>query len=167
MKKKSRKLNSAMLLDVATISANNDKAIGQIIAHVYKEVGKSGIVTVEKSQTTDTYAQTTMGLKIDRGYLSPLFINDQKKDECVYEDVMVLVADMEISNILQLELVLKPIIQEGKKILIIAPCSTNVVNTFAANVMKNNLKIVAIQPPSFGYKQHELMQDIAVSVRAT
>ena len=167
LKKKSRKLNSAMLLDVATISANNDKAIGQIIAHVYKEVGKSGIVTVEKSQTTDTYAQTTMGLKIDRGYLSPLFINDQKKDECVYEDVMVLVADMEISNILQLELVLKPIIQENKKILIIAPCSTNVVNTFAANVMKNNLKIVAIQPPSFGYKQHELMQDIAVSVGAT
>jgi chaperonin GroEL len=96
-----------------------------------------------------------------------LFINDQKKDECVYEDVMVLVADMEISNILQLELVLKPIIQENKKILLIAPCSINVVNTLSANVMKNNLKIVAIQPPSFGYKQHELMQDIAVSVGAT
>lgn len=167
LKKKGKKLTNAMLLDVATISANNDKAIGQIIGEVYKEVGKTGIVTVERSQTTETYAQTTMGLKIDRGYLSPLFINDQKKDECVYEDVMVLVADMEISNILQLELVLKPVIQENKKILIIAPCSTNVVNTFAANVMKNNLKIVAIQPPSFGYKQHELMHDIAVSVGAT
>jgi len=74
---------------------------------------------------------------------------------------------MEISNILQLELVLKPIIQENKKILMIAPCNPNVVNTLAANVMKNNLKIVAIQPPSFGYKQHELMQDIALSVGAT
>jgi chaperonin GroEL len=156
-----------MLTDVATISANNDKNIGGIIAGVYKEVGKTGIVTVERSQSTETYAETTLGLKIDRGYLSPLFINDQKKDECVYEDVMVLVADMEISNILQLELVLKPIIQENKKILLIAPCNVNVVNTLAANVMKNNLKIVAIQPPSFGYKQHELMQDIAVSVGAT
>lgn len=167
LKKSGKKLTNSMLLDVATISANNDKSIGQIIAEVYKDVGKSGIVTVERSQTTETYAETTLGLKIDRGYLSPLFINDQKKDECVYEDVMVLVADIEISNILQLELVLKPIIQENKKILLIAPCNTNVVNTLAANVMKNNLKIVAIQPPSFGYKQHELMQDIAVSVGAT
>jgi chaperonin GroEL len=108
-----------------------------------------------------------MGLKIDRGYLSPLFINDQKKDECVFEDVMVLVADIEIGNILQIENVLKPIIQEGKKLLIVAPCHNNVVNTFAANVMKNNLKICAVQPPSFGYKQHELMQDLAVSVGAT
>ena len=167
LKKSGKKLTNAMLTDVATISANNDKSIGNIIAEVYKEVGKSGIVTVERSQSTETYAETTLGLKIDRGYLSPLFINDQKKDECVYEDVMVLVADMEISNILQLEMVLKPIIQENKKILLIAPCNINVVNTLAANVMKNNLKIVAIQPPSFGYKQHELMQDIAVSVGAT
>ena len=167
LKQNGKKLTNAMLTDVATISANNDKNIGGIIAGVYKEVGKNGIVTVERSQSTETYAETTLGLKIDRGYLSPLFINDQKKDECVYEDVMVLVADMEISNILQLELVLKPIIQENKKILLIAPCNVNVVNTLAANVMKNNLKIVAIQPPSFGYKQHELMQDIAVSVGAT
>ena len=167
LKKKSKKLTNTMLADVATISANNDKNIGGIIAGVYKEVGKKGIVTVERSQSTETYAETTLGLKIDRGYLTPLFINDQKKDECIYDDVMVLVADMEISSILQLELVLKPVIQENKKILLIAPCNVNVVNTLAANVMKNNLKIVAIQPPSFGYKQHELMQDIAISVGAT
>ena len=167
LKKKSKKLTNTMLADVATISANNDKNIGGIIAGVYKEVGKNGIVTVERSQSTETYAETTLGLKIDRGYLTPLFINDQKKDECIYDDVMVLVADMEISSILQLELVLKPVIQENKKILLIAPCNVNVVNTLAANVMKNNLKIVAIQPPSFGYKQHELMQDIAISVGAT
>ena len=167
LKKKSKKLTNTMLADVATISANNDKNIGGIIASVYKEVGKNGIVTVERSQSTETYAETTLGLKIDRGYLTPLFINNQKKDECIYDDVMVLVADMEISSILQLELVLKPVIQENKKILLIAPCNPNVVNTLAANVMKNNLKIVAIQPPSFGYKQHELMQDIAISVGAT
>lgn len=163
----SKKLTAPMVLDVATISSNNDKSIGQIIAEVYKDVGKNGIVTVEKSQNTETTAETTLGLKVDRGYLSPLFINEHQRDECVYEDVMVLVADMEISSILQLELVLKPIIQEGKKILMIAPCNVNVINTLAANVMKNNLKIVAIPPPSFGYRQHELMNDIALSVGAT
>jgi chaperonin GroEL len=167
LKKKSKKVTNGMLADVATISANNDREIGRIIAEVYKDVGKTGIVTVEKSQTSETYAETTMGLKFDRGYLSPLFINDQKKDECVFEDTMVLVADMEIANILQIENVLKPIITEGKKLLIISPCNSNVVNTFAANVMKGSIKVCAVPPPSFGYKQHELMQDIAVSVGAT
>ena len=167
LKKRSKKLSKSMLLDVATISSNNDKEIGRIIADVYKSVGKGGLITVERSQSADTYCETTMGLKIDRGYLSPLFINDQKKDECVFEDTMVLVADMEISNVLQLENVLKPIISDGKKLLIIAPCNANVVNTFAANVMKGNLKICIISPPNFGYKQHELMHDIAVSVGAT
>jgi chaperonin GroEL len=167
LKRKAKKVTSGMLLDVASISANNDREIGRIISEVYKDVGKTGIVTVERSQTAETYAETTKGLKIDRGYLSSLFINDQKKDECVFEDVMVLVADMEIANILQIENVLKPIISEGKKLLIIAPCNVNVVNTLSANSMKGNLKVVAVPPPNFGYKQHELMHDIAVSVGAT
>lgn len=167
LKRRAKKVSSGMLLDVASISANNDREVGRIIADVYKDVGKTGIVTVEKSQTSDTYSETTKGLKFDRGYLSPLFINDQKKDECIFEDVMVLVADIEIANILQIENILKPIISEGKKLLLIAPCNVNVVNTLAANVMKGNLKVVAVPPPNFGYKQHELMHDIAVSVGAT
>ena len=167
LRKKAKKVSSTMLLDVASISANNDREIGRIISEVYKEVGKTGIVTVERSQTDETFAETTKGLKIDRGYLSSLFINDQKKDECVFEDTMVLVADIEISNILQIENVLKPIISEGKKLLIIAPCNTNVVNTLAANSVKGHLNVVAIPPPNFGYKQHELMHDIAISVGAT
>lgn len=167
LRRKAKKVSTSMLLDVAAISANNDREIGRIISEVYKDVGKTGIVTVEKSQTAETYAETTKGLKIDRGYLSPLFINDAKKDECVFEDVMVLVADMEIANILQIENILKPIITEGKKLLIISPCNANVVNTLAANSMKGNLKVVAIPPPNFGYKQHELMHDIAISVGAT
>jgi len=167
LKKKSKKLSSKMLLDVATISANNDKEIGRIISDVYRGVGKNGIVTVERSQTAETYCETTMGLKFDRGYSSPLFINDQKKDECVFEDTMVLVADMEISSVLQIENILKPIITEGKRLLIIAPCTPNVLNTLAANVMKGNLKVCIVAPPNFGYKQHELMHDIAVSVGAT
>jgi chaperonin GroEL len=167
LRKKAKKVSTSMLLDVAAISANNDREIGRIISDVYKEVGKSGVVTVERSQTSETYSETTKGLKIDRGYLSPLFINDVKKDECVFDDVMVLVADMEIANILQIENVLKPIIAEGKKLLIISPCNVNVVNTLAANSMKGNLKVVAVAPPNFGHKQHELMQDIAISVGAT
>ena len=79
---------------------------------------------------------------------------------------MVLVADIEIANILQIENVLKPIISEGKKMLIISPCSTNVVNTLAANSVQGNLKVCAVPPPNFGYKQHDLMQDIALSVGA-
>jgi chaperonin GroEL len=167
LRKKAKKVTTSMLVDVASISANNDREIGRIIAEVYKDVGKTGVVTVERSQTAETYAETTKGLKIDRGYLSSLFINDTKKDECIFEDVMVLVADIEIANILQIENVLKPVISEGKKLLIISPCNTNVVNTLAANTMKGNLKVVAVAPPNFGYKQHELMQDIALSVGAT
>lgn len=167
LRKRSKKLSSSMLFDVATISANNDREVGKIIADVYKDVGKNGIVTVEKSQNDETYSETTMGLKVDRGYLSPMFINDSKKDECVFEDTMVMVADMEITNILQIENILKPIVAEGKKLLIISPCNQNLINTLAANVMKGHIKVCAIAPPSFGYKQHELMHDIAISVGAT
>jgi chaperonin GroEL len=167
LKGSSKRVSSSMLSDVASISANNDKSVGKIIADVYKSVGKNGIVTVEKSQTDETYSQVTNGLQFDRGYLSSMFINDHKRDECVLDDVMVLVADMEIANILQIENVLKPIITEGKKLLIISPCNNNVINTLAANSLKGNLKVCAVAPPSFGYKQHELMQDIALSVGAT
>jgi len=167
LKKKSRTVTKKMLKDVATISANNDSEIGGIIAQTYNKVGENGIVTVERSQSSETYTETTDGLKIDRGYTTPLFINNHKKDECILEDVYILVSDAEITNLLTIETVLKPIIAEGKKILIVAPCSNNVINTLAANVMKNNLKICNITPPSFGYKQHELMQDIALTVGAT
>lgn len=165
--KVSKPVNTKRLLDVATISANNDSVIGKIIADTYNKIGENGIVTVKKSQSSETYFETTMGVKVDRGYTSPLFINDQKKDECILEDTYILVSDAEIANLLTIENVLKRVIAEQKKLLIIAPCSTNVINTLAANVMKNNLKICNIQPPSFGYKQHELMQDIALSVGAT
>jgi len=167
LKKRARKVTDKKLQDVATISANNDGQVGKIIADTYTSVGKNGIVTVEKAQGSETSFETTNGLKVDRGYSSPLFINNQKKDECIMEDVHILVSDAEINNILVIESILKPIINEGKKLLIVAPCSQQVINTLAANVMKNSLKLCAIIPPSFGYKQHELMQDIALSVGAT
>jgi chaperonin GroEL len=164
LQKESKDLSTKKLQDVATLSANNDSFIGELIAKTYSEVGKDGIVTVEKSQSAETYYESTNGLKIDRGYSSELFINNHKKDECIFDDVRILTSDAEISNVLQIEAVLKPLISDGKKLLIIAPCSQNVINTLAANVMKNSLKICVIQPPNFGYKQHELMSDIAVAV---
>ena len=164
--KQSKKIKKNDLLDVATISANNDKEIGHIISEAYKKVGVNGIVTVEKSMTSETYAEVTNGIKVDRGYTSNLFINDQRKDECVLEDVKVLVCDTEISNLLQIESVLKPIINNQQKLLIIGQCSQNVINTLAANVVRNGLKFCNITPPNFGYKQHELMQDIAIALGA-
>ena len=137
-----------------------------MISDAYHSVGKNGVVTVEKSQTTETYAEVTKGLKIDRGYSSNLFVNNQRKDECILDDVLVLVTDQEINSILAIENILKPIIQANKKLLIVGTCTGNVINTLAANVVKNNLKICNVPPPSFGYRQHELMQDIAVSVGA-
>jgi|TARA_R110002033_G_scaffold83881_1_gene134646 chaperonin GroEL len=166
LKKDSRKVTPAMLKDVATISSNNDSELGHIISDAYKKVGVNGIVTIESSQNHETYATVTNGIKVDRGYTSQMFITNQKNDEAVLEDTLVLVCDQEISNILQIETILKPIIQQNKKLLIIGACSPNVVNTLAANVVRNGLKLCNIIPPNFGYKQHELMQDIALSVGA-
>tara|TARA_R110000751_G_scaffold84606_2_gene169224 strand:- start:149 stop:1747 length:1599 start_codon:yes stop_codon:yes gene_type:complete len=166
IKEESVEVTDDMLEDIATISANNDVEIGEIIAKAYKEVGRDGIVTVELSQTDKTFAEVTNGIKVDRGYSSPMFINDQRKDECIYEGVKILICDSEISNILQIENILKPIINSGDKLLIIGDCSQNVINTLAANVQRNGLKFCNIQPPSFGYKTHELMQDIAFAIGA-
>ena len=110
------------LLDVATISGNNDKTIGEVVSDVYKTVGKNGFVTVEKSKSSTTYSESTSGIKIDRGYSSPMFVNNQKKDECILENTYVLVCDTDITSILQLENILKPIISDRKSLLIIAPC---------------------------------------------
>ena len=136
--KLSKEVSGDDLIDVATISANNDPVIGKLIADTYKSVGlKDGVVTVSRSQTTETWSEVIDGIRIDRGWSSPMFINDQRRDECILEDAYVLVADIEISNILQLETVLKSVIQNQKKLLIIAPCSKNVINTLAANVVRN------------------------------
>jgi len=166
LSKKSKKVSGRTLRDVATISSNNDKDLGKLISDIYKEVGKDGVVTVENSQTSQTYYEVTNGIKIDRGHTSRLFINNQKNDECILDDVYILATDLEINSILNIENVLKPIIQGNKKLLIIGQCSQNVINTLGMNVVKNGLKLCNITPPQFGYKTKELMSDIALSVGA-
>ena len=162
----SKKVTGKTLQHVASISANNDLVLGKMIASAYKELGKDGILTVENSKTDQTYYEVTKGIKIDRGYSSKLFINNHRNDECVLDDVYVLMTDMEITNILQIENILKPIINQNKKLFIIGNCSGNVTNTLAANVVQNNLKLCNIIPPSFGYKTNELMSDIALAIGA-
>ena len=166
LSKKSKKVTGRTLRDVATISSNNDRDLGKLISDVYKKVGKDGVVTVENSQTPETYYEVTNGIKIQRGYTSRLFVNNQKSDECVLDDVYILATDLEINNILNIENILKPVIQQNKKLLIIGECSQNVINTIGMNVVKNNLKFCNIVPPQFGYKTKELMSDIALSVGA-
>lgn len=162
----SRKVSGRMLRSVATISANNDPSIGRVIADVYKAVGRNGIVTVAKSQTSDTAYEVTRGIRMERGYTSRYFINDFKREECVMEDVYVLVCDAEIASIMSIENVLKPIVKEGKRLLIIAPLSNNMVQTLASNVMQGKVRVCNIQPPQFGYKQKDIMSDIALAVGA-
>lgn len=166
LSKRSRKVTGKTLRDVATISSNNDKDLGSLIYDVYNNVGKDGVVTVENSKTAQTYYEVTNGIKIDRGYTSRLFINNQKNDECILDDVYILATDLEINSILNIENVLKPIISQNKKLLIIGTCSENVINTLGMNVVKNNLKFCNIIPPQFGYKTKDLMSDIALSVGA-
>jgi chaperonin GroEL len=149
--------------DIATISANNDRHTGKLIADTYKKVGKNGVVTVEKSMTTETYAEVIKGIRMDRGYTNKLFVNNQKNDEFVAEDCFVLMTDVELSGVTQIQNVLAAVIDSRKPLLIVAPCSQNFTNTIAANVIKNGLRYCIVEPPQFGYKQHELMQDLAVA----
>ena len=161
LKKQSKKVRLSDLESIATISANNDREIGAIIAKAYKDVGAEGIVTVQKAQGQTSYVETTMGMRFKRGYTNRMFVNDQRKDECILEDAYVLVSDTPINNILSIENVLKPVINGGKPLVIIADCSDAVQMTLAANVVKNGLKFCVVQPPSFGWRRQEQMGDLA------
>ena len=164
--KMSRPVSADDIENVATISANGDPVIGSMIASAYKEVGPSGIVSVERSQTSTTYVDTTKGIRFKRGYKSKTFVNDQRRDECIIENARILVSDVEISNILQIESILKPIVNSHQPLVIIADCSEAVVMTLAINVVKNGLKFCVVPPPSFGYRRGELMGDLALTLGA-
>lgn len=160
---KSKRLTRGLLRDVATISANNDPELGGIIASVFKAVGKTGVVTVEQSDTHDTYFEVTKGIRFGRGLSNPLFVNNHKKDECVFENAYVFISDVEINNILQIETLLKAVVTERVPVLFIATMKPQVMNTLAANVVKNGLEFCVVQPPDFGWRQNELMSDIALA----
>ena len=164
--KVSKKVNGKRLLDVASISSNNDVFIGKIIADAYNAVGDTGVVTVENASGTETYSEIIQGMKIDRGYSSKYFITDTKKGECVLDNPYVLVADQEINHLSSIEHILAPIIQEGKSLLIIGTLSPAALNTLNLNKIKGTIKVCSIIPPQFGYKSHDLMYDIATATGA-
>ena len=159
--KRSKKLSGKKLVDVATISANNDKEVGKMIADAFSEVD---MVTVENSQTTSTYVEIIKGMKIDRGYASRVFINDFKKQECVLDNPYILISDHEINNIMNLERILVPIVAQGKSLLIIGELGQNALNTLNANVAGGKIKACAILPPSFGYRKKDLLEDLSVAL---
>ena len=163
----SDKVDEKMLIDVATISANNDNEIGSIIAEAYNTVGRHGVVTVENADGANTYQTVSEGMRIERGYMSRYFITDKKTNECVLDKPYILVLDQQVETMAQIEHVLADILTEGKSVLIIGSLSQNVINTLNLNRARNNMKVCAIMPPQFGWKSHELMEDIALATGAT
>ena len=156
-----------ILLQVATISANNDERLGKVIVDTYKEVGDNGVVSFSLSPNKNTYSEVTEGLRINQGYTNPLFINHREKDQCIMTDVNILVSTLEIRNFEQLANILEVIVPSRQKLLIIAPCDGNVVNTLAANVNQGKLQVCVIPAPAMGYRQFELMEDIALATGST
>ncbi len=154
------------LESVATISANGDTDTGSIIADAYSKVGLTGVVTVEPSKDALTYSEIINGMKIDRGFTSKYFVTDHKKQECVLDDPYILVTDQTISHINDIFPILEFVFQENKSLLIVGELEENALNTLNANKIKSKLKVCTIVPPQFGYKRHQLMQDIAHAVGA-
>jgi chaperonin GroEL len=162
--KMSKKVNGKRLYDVAAISANNDNDLGKMIGDAFSEVS---LVTVENSMNSETRVEIINGMRIERGYTSQYFVNDQKKQECVLENPYVLICDHEINNISNLEKILAPIVSQGKSLLIIGTLGPNALQTLNVNVYQGKIKACNIIPPSFGYKQKDLLKDLAVALGGT
>ncbi len=148
---------------VASISANNDKEIGALIAKAMKAVGKDGVITVEEAKGLETTLETVEGMQFDRGYVSPYFVTDPEKMEAVLEDVFILIHDKKISAMKELLPVLEKVAQMGKPLMIIAEdIEGEALATLVVNKLRGTLKIAAVKAPGFGDRRKAMLQDIAV-----
>jgi chaperonin GroEL len=148
---------------VASISANNDKEIGALIAKAMKAVGKDGVITVEEAKGLETTLETVEGMQFDRGYVSPYFVTDPEKMEAVLEDVYILIHDKKISSMKELLPVLEKVAQMGKPLMIIAEdIEGEALATLVVNKLRGTLKIAAVKAPGFGDRRKAMLQDIAV-----
>ncbi len=148
---------------VATISANNDPEIGKIIADAMEAVGKDGVITVEESKSSETTLETVQGMQFDRGYLSPYFVTDPDKMECVLEEPYILIFEKKISNVKDLLPLLEQVVRSGKPLLIIAEdVEGEALATLVVNHIKGVLKACAVKAPGFGQRRKDYLQDIAV-----
>ena len=163
LKDKSQKVASnEEIKQVATISANGDDYIGSLIADAMKEVGTSGLVTVEKSKTTNTELKLVKGVKVDRGYISPYFITDTEKSKAVLEDPLILILSCKLNSLTQILPILEKVHQTSKPLFIIAnDYEQEAIQALLANVSKGLLQICAVRSPFYGEKRAVILQDLA------
>ncbi len=163
LKKMSKKLSTKEeTAQVATISAN-DPEIGRIIADAMEEVGEDGVITVEDSDTIETYYEVVEGMRFDREYLSPYFVTDPKKMEVVLENPYILITDRELKNAMELIPLLEKVAQTGKPLLVIAKDVTGeALSTLVLNKLKGTLTSCAVKAPGFGDRRKAMLEDIAI-----
>ncbi|MBQ7483989.1 MAG: chaperonin GroEL [Bacteroidaceae bacterium] len=148
---------------VASISANNDQEIGKLIADGMRAVSVNGVITIEDAKGRETVLKTVEGMQFDRGYLSPYFVTDTEKMECVMEKPYVLIYDKKISNLKDLLPILEPAVQSGRPLLIIAEdVDSEALTTLVVNRLRAQLKICAVKAPGFGDRRKAMLEDIAV-----
>jgi chaperonin GroEL len=151
------------IAQVGSISANNDKEIGNLIADAMEKVGKDGVITVEEAKGLETTLETVDGMQFDRGYLSPYFVTDPEKMEAVLDDAYILIHDKKISAMKELLPVLEKVAQSGRPMLIIAEdVEGEALATLVVNKLRGTLKVVAVKAPGFGDRRKEMLRDIAV-----
>jgi chaperonin GroEL len=151
------------IAQVGTISANNDKTIGDILAEAMEKVGKEGVITVEEAKGLETTLDLVEGMRFDRGYLSPYFVTDPERMECVYEDAYLLIHEKKISGMKDLLPVLEEIAKIGKPFLIIAEdVESEALATLVVNKLRGTLKCVAVKAPGFGDSRKAMLEDIGI-----
>jgi len=162
VKKFHKDVKGDMIAQVGTISANNDRQIGNIIAEAMKKVGKDGVITVEESKTMETTLEVVEGMQFDRGYLSPYFVTDPERMECVVEDVRILIHEKKISSMKDLLPLLEQIAKMGKPLLIIAEdVEGEALATLVVNKLRGTLQCAAVKAPGFGDRRKAMLEDIA------
>ena len=153
------------IAQVGTISANNDKTIGAILAEAMDKVGKEGVITVEEAKGLETTLDLVEGMRFDRGYLSPYFVTDPERMECVYEDCYILINEKKISSMKDLLPVLENVAKTGKPLLIIAEdVEGEALATLVVNKIRGTLKTVAVKAPGFGDRRKAMLEDIAILI---
>jgi chaperonin GroEL len=151
------------IAQVGTISANNDKTIGDILAEAMDKVGKEGVITVEEAKGLETTLDLVEGMRFDRGYLSPYFVTDPERMECVYEDAYLLIHEKKISSMKDLLPVLETVAKTGKPLVIIAEdLEGEALATLVVNKIRGTLKVVAVKAPGFGDRRKAMLEDIAI-----
>jgi chaperonin GroEL len=160
--------SSEKIQQVASISANNDDAIGSLIAEAFGKVGKEGVITVEEAKGTETYVDVVEGMQFDRGYLSPYFVTNSEKMHTELDNPMILLYDKKISNMKDLLPILEPVAQQGKSLLIIAEdVEGEALATLVVNKLRGSLKIAAVKAPGFGDRRKAMLEDIAILTGGT